>query len=72
MTLTLNSSCSRSIALVVRALRHWLGGGEEPVAGFLEAVGDGFVLEPPLADEGFEMLFDRFRRFRVDLRCSPR
>jgi hypothetical protein len=24
------------------------------------------VLEPPLADEGLAMLFDRFRRFRVD------
>jgi hypothetical protein len=35
-----NSSCSRSIALVVRAPRHWIGGrqareGEEPVAGVL-------------------------------------
>src|SRR4029077_7811521 len=39
---------------------------EEPVAGFLQAVGDGFVLEPPLADEGFAMLFDLVRRFRVD------
>src|SRR5271156_1569235 len=29
-----------------------------PVAGFLQAVGDGFVFEPPLADEGFAMLFD--------------
>src|SRR5580658_8608741 len=26
LILRLNSSCSRSIALVVRALRHWLGG----------------------------------------------
>jgi hypothetical protein len=41
----LNSSCRRSIAFVVLALRHWLGGRrvkmEEAVAGFLEAVGDG-------------------------------
>jgi len=66
LILRLNSSCSRSIALVVRTLRHWLGGkrvkGEEPVAGFL----DSFVLEPPFADEGFAMLFDLVRRFRVD------
>src|SRR2546423_7354009 len=27
----LNSSCSRSIALVVRALRHWLGGRQVKV-----------------------------------------
>jgi hypothetical protein len=26
LILRLNSSCSRSIAFVVRALRHWLGG----------------------------------------------
>jgi hypothetical protein len=26
LILRLNSSCSRSIPLVVRALRHWLGG----------------------------------------------
>ena len=36
LILRLNSSCSRSIAFVVRALRHWLGGseGEQPGAGF--------------------------------------
>src|ERR1700680_2798892 len=39
---------------------------EEPVAGFLQAVGDGFVLKPPLADEGFAARFDLFWRFRVD------
>jgi hypothetical protein len=33
------------------------GEGEKPVAGFLQAVGDGFVFEPPLAVEGFAMLF---------------
>src|SRR4030081_1908406 len=52
----LNSSCSRSIAFVVRTLRHWLGGrpseGEQALARFLQAVGDGAVLEPPFADEG--------------------
>src|SRR5215471_9512684 len=40
--------------------------GEEPIAGFLQAVGDGFVFEPPLADEGLAVLFDLFGRFRVD------
>src|ERR1700690_2356913 len=68
LILRLNSSCSRSIALVVRALRHWLGGkrvkgkSRSPASSRLL----GFVLEPPLADEGFAMLFDLFRRFRVD------
>src|SRR5215204_4331686 len=52
----LNSSCSRSIAFVVRTLRHWLGGRRvklnrrSPASS--QAVGDGAVLEPPLADEG--------------------
>src|SRR5215831_10455859 len=40
--------------------------GEEPIAGFLQAVGDGFVFEAPLADEGLAVLFDLFWRFRVD------
>ncbi len=44
LILRLNSSCSRSIALVVRTLRHWPGGsrvkGEQPVARFLQAVGE--------------------------------
>ena len=31
LILRLNSSCSRSIALVVRALRHWLGGSRAKV-----------------------------------------
>jgi hypothetical protein len=69
LILRLNSSCSRSIALVVRAAplaRRQAGEGEEPVAGFLEALGDRFVLELPLADEGFAMPFDLFRSFRVD------
>ena len=39
----LNSSCSRSIALVVRADFHWLEGsageGEQRLSGLLEAVG---------------------------------
>src|ERR1700738_3937783 len=72
LILRLNSSWSRSIAFVVRALRHWLGGrrrtreGEEPVAGFLQAIGNSAVLEPPLADEGFATRFDLFARCRVD------
>src|ERR1700716_871413 len=31
LILRLNSSCSRSIAFVVRALRHWLGGRRSPI-----------------------------------------
>src|ERR1700682_6112561 len=31
LILRLNSSCSRSIALVVRTLRHWLGGSRVKV-----------------------------------------
>src|SRR5438034_2274411 len=31
LILRLNSSCSRSIAFVVRALRHWLGGSRVKV-----------------------------------------
>lgn len=48
----LNSSRSRSMALVVRADFHWLGGnraGEEPLSGFLKAVGDGPALQPPFS-----------------------
>src|SRR5258708_3089145 len=47
----LNSSCSRSIALVVRTLRHWLGGrrGElnsrSPASSRLSATARGF--SPP-------------------------
>jgi hypothetical protein len=35
---------------------------EEPITGFLQAVCDGSVLEPPLADEGFAPRFDLFAR----------
>ncbi len=70
LILRLNSSCSRSIAFVVRTLRHCLNGsrakGEQPVAGFLQAVGDGAVLEPPLADEGLAADFDFLTRGGVD------
>src|SRR4030081_3341629 len=47
LILRLNSSCSRSIAFVVRAT----GEGEEPVAGFREAGGDGAVIVNFFADE---------------------
>src|SRR3954454_22275350 len=59
----LNSSCRRSIAFFFLALRHWVGAGiattprqkqagegEEAVSGFLQAVGDGAMTQPPLAD----------------------
>ena len=46
--------------------RRQAGEGEEPVAGFLQAVGDGAVLEPPFADEGFAAGFDLLASFRVD------
>jgi hypothetical protein len=49
--LRLNSSCSRSMGLVVRALRHWLGGRRVKVNSQLQAFGDGTVLDPPLAGE---------------------
>ena len=69
LILRLNSSCSRSIAFVVR----WIaigsaatGEGEEPVAGFLQAVGNRAVFEPPLADEGLAAGFDLLGRVRVD------
>jgi hypothetical protein len=65
---TLNSSCSldrvrraHAAPLVRRQTRE----GEE-AAGFLKAVGDGPVLKPPLADEGFAARFDLFARRRVD------
>ena len=40
--------------------------GEQPVAGFLQAVGDGAVFEPPLADEGFAASLDVLWRRRID------
>src|ERR1700676_3006943 len=48
----LNSSCKRSIAFVVRKLRHWLGGrrGEQACPCLVQAVGDSTMLEPPFAD----------------------
>src|ERR1700704_2994402 len=37
--------------------RRQTGEGEEAFAGFLQAVGHGTVLEPPLADEGLAASF---------------
>jgi hypothetical protein len=39
---------SRATPLARRQARE----GEQAVAGFFQAIGDGAVLEPPLADEG--------------------
>src|SRR6202163_4846552 len=49
----LNSSCNRSIALVVRRLRHWLRGQRA-------------ILQPPFADEGLAASRDLLRRRRID------
>ena len=46
--------------------RRQAGEGEQPVAGFLQTVGDRAVLEPPFANEGFAARLDFFRRGRVD------
>ena len=58
----LNSSCSRSIALVVRALFHWLTGNRVKVnsrsPASLEAVGHRLAFEPPFADEGPSVRLD--------------
>jgi hypothetical protein len=43
-----------------------LSEGEEPIPGFLQAVGDGAVFEAPLADEGFAAGLDLLTRRRVD------
>jgi hypothetical protein len=44
LILRLNSSCSRSIAFVVRALRHWLGGRRVKVPARAERLGR--IVEP--------------------------
>src|SRR5436190_24206888 len=57
----LNSSWTRWIALVVRALFHWLSGSRvkvKPITGFLEAVGHRLAFEPPFAEEGTSALPD--------------
>ena len=40
--------------------------GEQAVAGFLQAVGDGTVLKPPFADEGLAAALDPFAGRRID------
>src|SRR5258708_14097195 len=40
--------------------------GEQAFSCFLQAVGDGAMLEPPFADEGFAARLDLLRRRRVD------
>src|SRR5580658_3688730 len=70
LILRLNSSCSRSMAFVVRALRHWLGGrrvnvkSRSPASSKLSA--NGAVLEPPFADEGFAARFNLLGCRRID------
>ena len=66
----LNSSCSRSMALVVRADFHWLGGSRvkanSALAGLLQAVGHGAALQPPLAQERLAPRLDLLRGLGVD------
>src|SRR6185437_6766520 len=45
--------------------RRQAGEGEEAVAGFLQAVGHGTMLQPPFADEGLAADRYLFRRRRV-------
>jgi hypothetical protein len=55
--------------LVVRALRHWLGGKRVKVKSRRPASSRLLTTascSSSHADEGFAMLFDRFRRFRID------
>ena len=40
--------------------------GEQPIAGFLQAIGNGAVLEPPLSDEGLAAGFNLLARGGVD------
>ena len=46
--------------------RRQPGEGEQAVAGFLQAVGNGAVFEAPLADEGLATDRDLLGRRRVD------
>src|ERR1019366_9146841 len=69
LILRLNSSCNRSIAFVVRALRQWLGGRRgkvKQVVGFFWAIGDGAVFEPTFSDKGLAARFDLLTCCRVD------
>src|SRR3954464_2129123 len=66
----LNSSCSRSMALVVRADFHWLEGSRgkansaSPASS--QAVGHGPTLQPPLAQEGLSPRLDLLGALGVD------
>src|SRR5215469_13284370 len=65
----LNSSWSRSIALVVRALFHWLRGNRvkvksrSPASSRLSAT--ALASEPPFADEGPSALLDFRKRVGI-------
>ena len=58
------------MALVVRALFHWLGGrrvkANSASPASFQAVGDGAVFEAPFADERLPPRFDLLGRGRVD------
>ena len=53
--------CSRASPLTWRQPCE----GEQAVAGFLEAVGDRAMAQPPLADEGLAALLDLLGRGRI-------
>jgi hypothetical protein len=50
-------------------LRH-TAENEKPVTGLFQAIGNGSVLEPPFADEGFATRFDPFAN-QDDRRFTP-
>src|SRR5262249_55395816 len=54
--------CSRASPLTWRQPCE----GEQAVAGFLEAVGDRAMAQPPLADEGLAALLDLLGRGRIN------
>ena len=58
-------NCIRSPRAAPLAWRQ-AGDGEQTIAGFLQAVGDGAVLEPPLADECLAAGFNLLARRRID------
>jgi len=66
----LNFSCRRSIAFDVRIDFHWLfrepREGEQLVARFLQAIGDGAAFQPPFADERLALRLDLRLRAGVD------
>src|SRR6202022_1979813 len=67
----LNSSCKRSIALVVRTLRHWPGGRRAKVnkrspASSRLSGGNSGVLEPPFSDKGLAADLDLLRSRGID------